>query len=127
MAKSEYFTASSEQAAIAIADQLAPENSIGRRQYGNGPAVMVKGAEIELYGGNARERADFIRRAMTAEMRNATPAPEQPKPATDRQIAYLASLIENDPGFASTIGAHISRDLRRDEASRMIDQMLSNR
>ena len=125
MAKSETYTLPSAIDALAVVDALAPADCMGGRRY-RGCVVLLDGAAVTLRGGNNADRSFFgqdARRVLAGAM------PGEPM-ATARQLAYLAHLVERDPGMATTLGASrdgstVTPNLTRRGASALIDLLLS--
>lgn len=126
MAKSESFRVNEDMVPVVLA--LATGSDDYRRFKG----VSVShqgGGLIQMYGGNNSERAEFQRLSDSA-IRARTNGADGSLPATDKQISYLTTLIQNDPGTATTIGAspdgsRVTANMSRAKASRLIDMMKS--
>lgn len=101
------------------------------KRYGDVVTTTLDGTRL-VANGNGREReriADDVRRADAAAASNGaieTAAPVDEPMATPRQIAYLRSLVDRDPGEASNFGigpvagTGIPASLTKREASRLI-------
>ena len=79
---------------------------------------------------NSASRADIRRfEEVVAEVKRvATPVVTTAvaeEPASERQISYLRTLIADDPGMATNIGASIRPGLTKSQASRFISLMQS--
>lgn len=83
---------------------------------------------FELYASNS-DHAEFERLVRENTVEGATEAEEE-QPATEKQLSYLAALVQRDPGAAMTVGAshdgaNVPANLSKRQASKMIDLMLS--
>jgi hypothetical protein len=124
MAKSETFNVpvSCVDAVIALCTPM-----VGRSKY-LGVSVYHEGnGKIEMYGGNNAERSQF-RQLADKVTRRETANSVCVEPATVAQINYLQSLILDDPGMATTVGAsldgsRVTPNLSKATASKMIDQL----
>lgn len=113
MAKQDFITVSPDK--ISTVMMLAPNGRFG------GVSVSLANANsISLYGGNSVERTRFATLAGSIQAGGAV--------ATDSQIAYLQTLIVDDPAAAMAIGASADgvrpvSGLTKAAASKFLDQL----
>lgn len=132
------YTAASIEAAEKIAAHFGMSESFVRpgtmtaNYRGRTVERMSDGVEFTLYASNADH--DLFEQEFNSINRDMTPAASktdaEAAPATEKQAAYLNTLIMRDPGAAMTIGAsldgaRVAPGLSKSQASRLIELLKS--
>lgn len=123
--------------AAAVAKQIGIEaNSRGEltARFNGRTVEQTSKTSFEFYASNADHAAfqRLVDRLTVADAHVATEAAaaRPDVPATQKQIAFLSSLIQRDPGLATTVGAsrdgaRVASGLSKSDASRLICLMLA--